>query len=490
MDKIENRFASSPLTILGWKVAKATIEYKTSNMIGLNKTALEYRPAKDLEYKYDQLYFTPDRKNYKRYFYYEWEAIPLNNFIDSNIKGTAEYQTALDYTFEIMAPYRAIEDEDQFKRFVEQGTFHEFITFLCKRTVQDDFNKSVLDHYSQIFENDITYGSKIQFEATMYLTYLSVEEDKLQIEPNLTIRKLNSQDLSYSTSDFYESQLDKITRRVSSILCAMELQVTMENGHSANIAKDAKKQLMKKFGAVLNSLRLFAVVNCYETECQFRTESIINHTFNESVDPPFSNYLEKSFLPSEGHLYHYQLKQKDISNFSLLLQALEPSISAITHESYFEGEPHELAYHKYRDALLRSKLNNYRLSFAIYALDAALVRSTEIKQQKNKLLTRSAYLFVWATGANMSKVRSDLEVSYKIRNRLVHGDVLTQLEKEFSEIKTKLVLNYVRVIVAIILQLRTTTDKEALIDKIESVQKDNRTKDQFKADLKQLIIPI
>lgn len=116
-----------------------------------------------------------------------------------------------------------------------------------------------------------------------------------------------------------------------------------------------------------------------------------------------------------------------------------------------------------------------------------LVRDTE-KRQKDKLLTRTARLLHWAIEKDMGETRKELDLAYIVRSVHVHGGKLTAEQKEFAKTQTNKILNYSRLIVSIILQLYPEVDKEGLIDRIETSQKDEQRLKEFKNELQKLAI--
>lgn len=484
----DNLMKSTPLHKFSQEVEKTVKQFKDSNESQFDRVKYQYRPVKNVNYTFhDSVGYNYDRKNYEDYYQCYWHSQALTEFINSTIVKCASYELALEYVYEVIKPYRAIQDEAEFKNFIERSCFQTFITFLCKKTLQDYHKTENLKDYTGRFLNDITYGNRVDFVAHMYLENFVLKQDEIEFSQDLSIRRVNANDLDQHTRDIYEDEFSKITSRSTNTTAVLVAKATIQVGKEDDSSTEVSQKLKETLRLELDCFRMFTANNAFENYVQFSTGSILYYALDEQVNRPFSNYLEGSFLPRDGAVHPFMFSLEVADNYKSFRSKMIQSLK-IAPGTYFEGSAHELAFHRYKDGLLRSTLNISRLVYSIYALDAALVRDSELKQQKDKLLTRAARLIEWMTNREMGETRKALEIAYMIRNVHVHGGKLTQEQKEFAETQTLQILNYARLIVSIILQFYPRIDKNGLIDQIESSQKDKERLNRFKGELKKLAI--
>lgn len=482
-----------PFYKLAMYVAEEVAKFKADGHPGVEKVEHEFRPVKNLENKHgDKISYTPDRENYVRYFQYDWDST-IGDFVEEQIVPAIEYEKAIDFAYEKILPHSEIEEGDKLRKFVEGLTLRQYAYFLCKKVIQDDFQLTDLLNYAKVFLNDISYENKVTFYGTMYVANLNIEQEFMDIGPGLRIRKCKAGDFAYTTRDFYEDGMAKITSRSSNILTALEATIELECGSEAQLGVVASGQLNAILKTALESLRLHMVTSAYEISTRISGNTILNYSFGQEFDKPFSDYLEKdaSHKLNEGYQFPATLRHEGLASFARLYQQLNSIISSFSPESYVIGLPHEIAFHRYRDSLLRSSLSVNRIAYAIFALDAAFIRDTEEKGQKQKLLTRSARLMQWVTKGDkndMTHIRATLETGYGLRNKMVHGGRITTEEEQFARDKFHYVLDLVRVAISAMLQLYSILDKDALIDAIELSQKDSIKLEAFRNELNNLEI--
>ncbi|GEM_PF-2544524 len=473
----------------GQEVANSITHFKSNGHPGVEKIEYEYRPIKNLDHRFeDEIHFIPDRENYKRFFVYEWQSKALTDFLENHIKGTTLYNKALEYIYEITLPLSVIDDPSVFRNYVEKYVLHRYACFLCKKTIQDSFQLSHLNDYARIIENDITKGKPLIFTATMYIVGFNIEDNQLNLGNDLHIRGLTPTDLSSTTSDLYEHELDKITGRSTDVLSAIELKHSVPNPLNTQIGTTVKNDLIQILENVLKAIRLFSLTNAYPPRTSFQVESILYPIFDDEIPRPLSNYIEKGISPNDRSLYYYTLKTSRIPQFVQLYQKLSSSLFNTGPEPHFEAKPHELAYIRYCDALLGSTDNIKRLFGAIFTLDVAFVRDSERHNSKDKLLTRAARLISWVSGEDMKQVRCQFESAYDIRNKVAHGRNLASEQIDFARKNTRAVLKQVRMAISIMFQLYPEMDKDLLIDTIERAQKEPQVLKNFKQTLNELVI--
>jgi hypothetical protein len=324
----------------------------------------------------------------------------------------------------------------------------------------------------------------------MPVVNLGIQEDEIELLPNLKIRKPKAEDFSELSSNLQEPKNILFSGRSTDQACMIEATLTLSNSLGNNEDK-AKKLLTQKLNNTLDVFRFIVAANFYESGINFHCESILHGImFPVQSEKPFSNYHRQGFYPKDSGAIYHLLKEEEIKLFDKLFNSLEKKLNSIDDESRILGQPHEITYHRYRDTLLSSTLNMERIVKCMVVAQAALMRESEgfKRGASAKFATRFAKLLEYSIGSDFVELREQIKIAYEIRSKYVHGGLPTEEQIEFSQRKTHILMNYTRSVVSIVLQLHPEVDKDGLIDRLESSQHDEARREAFIKELQALTI--
>lgn len=471
---------------LSHEVAEKVADFKVNGHDGVEVVEYEYRPVTDVEYKtpnYVSYYMDVD--NYVRYYSYQWSIDAISDFIEEVKTDCPTYQKTLDKLIELLLPHSNIDDNELFNKLLERGQFQKFIQFLLNKAIQNSFQIEHLDYYCSVFIKDLTKGSKLTYKATMPVVNLGIQEDEIELLPNLKIRKPNAEDFSELTSNLQEPEDILFGGRSTDQACMIEATLTLSNNLGNNEDK-AKKLLTQKLNIVLDVFRLIVAANFYESGINFHCESILHGSiFPVESEKPFSNYHRKGFYPKDSDAIYHELKKEEVKSFGNLFNNLKSKFNLIDDESRILGQPHEITYHRYRDVLLSTTLNMERIVKCMVVAEATLLEKHE---RSPILVSRLSQLIEYTVGLKNKQVKKEIKAAYSIRNKYIHGGLPTQEEIDFSQRKTFILMNYIRIVVSIVFQLHPVVDKNGLIDRLESSKNDEIRRDAFKKELHGIVI--
>jgi hypothetical protein len=88
---------------------------------------------------------------------------------------------------------------------LKRGYYHDFIWFLVHKSIQNSFKTEDLEYYCSVYLKDLTKDAPLTYTATMPVVNLGIQEEEIELLPNLIIRRPNTEDFSVWTSDFQGS---------------------------------------------------------------------------------------------------------------------------------------------------------------------------------------------------------------------------------------------------------------------------------------------
>jgi hypothetical protein len=453
------------LTVL---TARNAIRLKEANHYGIRRTLVEYRPVKDIKLEFDGVTFNLDRLNYNRYYSYYWLSVPLDDFTNTKIKKLKTYSGTLEILDKWMSKYHQKNSAIDRKSFIDNVVLRRLINFISERSIQENFDEEEIPEIVNKFIKDITLHSLLQIKAKVFLSNIFIETAVVELGSGIRLKQIGFDELSSHTTNLFESEQDQITSRGINVNCFLEINLDIENdlGFQFDIAQ---KRIRRIVHNIITTLRLYKTIDICEHSIMYDSDSILYHTFNGSFPPPYSEYSDSSFLPKDKSSLIDKISDEDVKNIGKLWTVLKPVINKISKKSYFEGEPHEIAFHRYIDSILRSQLNINRISYCLYSLDASLGQNSG-QQQKN-LSYRISRIISILTNQKFDSIRQKLQDAYEIRSLLVHGGRIDERLKTFAQENVREILNITRIILIISLQLQMRMTKIEFIELIKAADK-------------------
>ncbi len=235
--------------------------------------------------------------------------------------------------------------------------------------------------------------------------------------------------------------------------------------------------------------RLYNVANITIKHISARPESIWEGWISDNPESPFDSSWKGKLDHSHTSNFSCLIKESELAQLNDFALKLKPILSTISHQAYLTGSHYDLAFHRYKDALLKSRVNVNRILSAISSLEALLSESSG--DITYKISSRTSLLLSFF-GFPAIDVFEKLKVAYDLRSKLVHGGNLGEVMMEFSKNHIHEILEYTRISLLISLQLKDYfADKNTFIKRIDYALVDNDARIELQETIKRnTIIPL
>ena len=151
-----------------------------------------------------------------------------------------------------------------------------------------------------------------------------------------------------------------------------------------------------------------------------------------------------------------------------------------------DSDPIGIALQRYKDALLQPGSEAARLTSAITCMEAMLLHATERDELSHRLGQRAAALMSFF-GRSAVQVHSEVTRAYGIRSTFIHGGHLEEQEDLHRLLRS--VLECSRLALVVLLWLRGTESKDALIARLDRSLLDPKSRERLHVTLRESHIP-
>ena len=434
---------------------KRVLELKENQ--GLVEIPYEYIPVHQILYqpgsstyslKYDEItYFT----------FYDWSTEKFIEFTRNEIPNTQIFNECVD---EIVNLYNHPREN------VESLTLQSFLRVILHKIPNKEIDdKSIHDYIVSLVKDLDRFedNNPLYWNVMVGFRGLFLQGEEFIIGEDLTLRRPLHQDLdSTRPKTEHISEWDKMTSNVLETGSIAEFQFTT---HQKNPYHTLPNEVLQKIQNTTDIFLLFKLSDLSLTFNSFMPFSIFNHGYSQRVDTPFDSVSEAGVPVQERSDYLYEMKESDIKPFERFNNRMQKILVQFKGTSYLDGNPHELAFHRYKDAVLQSKANVRRILNSMSTLEA-IFGDTD-GEISFKIRTRASCILQFL-GINSIQAYKDLRDAYAIRSKLIHGSKLDKKLREFSQNRTHYVVEYTRVCLIVFLQLKDILSKESFINLINN----------------------
>lgn len=357
----------------------------------------------------------------------------INNFLQSQIMETQEANQLVE---SIVAAFGS--NIDQLAPGVDHIKQSRFWLQTFAGKLLDDkvhgrlSNESVVE-YASLFMSEFQLLPQ-EFRQIYQLNGLYLENESLRIEDTALIRQPKKKDLEYTIPVGMPDFRMHPTQLPSSIL-----EVNM-------IARDQSE--CHEYGQrILDAVRMYKVGSVYPIEWRsWKRSAIWPGAESWSMGTP--RYLG---------LIAYTVKKQVKESFVKFVSTMEKILPFDPKEKSCRSLTVSLG--RYRSALLESADPELRLMTAVMGLESLLTFRKDRGENAFKLGLRVARLLGHA-GFKTVDVRSSVEESYNLRNKVVHGLYLQEEEARRVRELLPQTLNFLRIsLVSFLLNLEMGTDR-------------------------------
>jgi hypothetical protein len=335
---------------------------------------------------------------------------------------------------------------------VTRDQLNYYLSRLINRLIFEIVNGSTDERIEEIaisFTRDLE-GTPNYWNPLVWLTGIWMQDEEIEINKNLIFRIPKEEDIAkkYDLSIFppityYFGRLQHMNP-----MSIMEL----------SIKGKGQPEIHFELQKLMVLLRLYKIGSVQILKTEWKTDSIINFggTTTSGID---------YFSP-----YKYPLSKEDSARLKKFLDIIGPLIPKESYESRSSTENTDfsvIAIQRYMDAILKSEINESRLTFAIMSLESIYLKEMERDELEHRLSQRLAKLLGFCN-FNKLEVYNTLMRSYGIRSSFVHGSPISQDRINEARKLLEKVLEYDRLSILIFLQLKNEKKKDALLSLIDN----------------------
>lgn len=336
---------------------------------------------------------------------------------ENGIKRLQEFESCLNFLMEldVTKEYFQVGREPKMTR-EDMGEFYlipVLLYFLCK-------NKS-LDSNAKVFEEvyggveDFLYTRRSNFLASAPLYNFEMENDVLNLENNLKIRKLSDEELGeLCTPDKERVFVGCVMpfHEVMRIDCVMEMPYSTEKGESMSDQK-----VREIFNKLISTLRLFKSGDFGYTRIKSTPLS-----WQSMVAIIMHEVSNKRYFGSKYK--QYKLTKSEIEEFKKFWNKF--STLDLSKNKFLE-----IAIKRFNYGCERDKPEDKLIDYMI-ALGALFLKEEEKTELVYRLSVRAAIFL----GKN-KKIYEDVRRAYHLRSKIVHGSE-TPLSEDFGQLVLKI----------------------------------------------------
>jgi len=292
------------------------------------------------------------------------------------------------------------------------------------------------------FTNDLL-GGPVMFGAKVELQGVTLQSEKIEIGPNISIRQPQKEDLEVPLHSFGFRQHFLI---YPSAFLNIEFL-------SARSQQDQIQPRMEQYIALL---RLFNVGSVRWTTCKRYSDSIIDTMAHGTLGSGVPGFA----------LETYVIRHEDESKLKTFWQVMGNIIPKDLYDFQKQTNHLTVAYDRFSDALMQNGIMERRIANAVMGLEALyLEENQELSYRLGLRISKTLSLL----GKNPLEVREIIKDAYNTRSTFAHGGHLSYnkkktLDSKYRGIKNLLLplLDYLRI--SIVMMIKCNIGKEHFID--------------------------
>ena len=331
---------------------------------------------------------------------------------------------------------------------------------LARNLLDDVLDEPVMNGARVALDGIVIFAEKVEFKiADTCIVLRRVERDDLELDtPVYSLLPMQS-DFLYTPTAILEVEF--LGRKVRTIQTKVEQAITI--------------------------LRLFKVGSIKYTSYQTWSKSLIAFGAGGTLTAgPFELALTKAVITKDDA---HRLK----GFWEIMLDNLPPRFYESSSANY---DYVTIAYKRYCDALLHSRIAERRIANSVMTLESLFLKGGETQELLYRLSIRVARIFS-LIGLDPHYVKRTLQEAYKIRSLFVHGDQLSYKAKKKINVKYDSInsflltlLDYCRMSILIALMLKKEKDEYVdLIDKALIDSEETKKLERLLSTIKHIIIP-
>ena len=327
--------------------------------------------------------------------------------------------------------------------YVNQSVFwlEMFIQRLIYESLDGSLSEDSLIEYASLFMSELEL-TPTEYKYVDYLDGLFLEMDRLVINDNVLIRKVQKSDLEYER----DISFDMPSPQYMSIGLPSSIMET-------TISSRDERECYGYKSRIFNSLRMYKLGTIYSKETRSTKRTVI-----WPMGVGLSSGTRRPFA-----FRQYTVKKPEADSFVNFVNAIEQKLNFDKEAKKFRSL--HISIERYNSALLESVGVDRKLMTTVMGLESLFTLEKDRGENAFKLGIRVAKL-LGHLGFDTERVRALVEESYNFRNKVVHGSYISQEgNKRMSEI-LPYILDYLRVSLIIFI-FSQGTGKDKIIEMID-----------------------
>jgi len=381
------------------------------------------------------------------------KIIPMPEFIELFQSIAKKYKRNIH----ILAPTSNVEDQASW-------WLQMFSQRLIYEKLGGSFSQDSLVELASLFKSELELAPT-EYKYVVYLHGLFLEVDSLTLNDNVLVRRVQKADLEYEGDIAFDIPSSRYIH--PSALPSSIMEITM-------YAKD-QREGFDYIDRISNALRIYRLGSIYSKEIMSTSRTAI---WLSGV----TRSSERA--TSRPPLWKYTLKEPELDSFISFVNTIEQRLTQVKEEK--ERRILDISISRYNSALLDPVDIDIRLMNAVMGLESLFTFEKDRGENAYKLGIRVAILLGYFDFA-VEEVRQLVEQAYNHRNKVVHGSLFTEKDKERMHEITPKILNYLRVSLAIFTLESQKISKDKLIEDIDksaiSDREGKKLGDMLTADL-------
>jgi hypothetical protein len=436
---------------LAKKIIKKIETYKSKDQ--LIKIPYQKIPVKDIKYDTETYYL--DWKKIENFDYLEWPWQLSSKFHDQIIK----YPEFDAVVLKLESIFTTVTNNA-----VRKIGLPKFTSYITNNALNGYITIGNINYFIDLFIADyiaVTSDNKYNWRVTVSLSNIKLESSEIEIYPNVYLRRPSKKQLeNVGPKPTYISQYASSGGRLLESTAILSFPI--KTGKGLMVGGRFNKDIVQEVDVWMNILRLFRPANIVINYQVAIPDSIMEYQASQRFDAPQDKVWQGKVDSLHTSHYKYQLNLQEEELFKGFVKKMKPILNEVSHTNYLGGNAYDLALHRYNDSLIKSELNAYKIFSCMTSLEALLSNENMEITFKIRLRLSSLLRFFGFDGKNVSlKIRD----AYSLRSKLVHGSSAdTKEQLEFARDNTRKIINYNRLCLIIMLQLRKLIAKDRLIE--------------------------
>lgn len=346
--------------------------------------------------------------------------------------------------------------------FINRLIDNFILTFI--NNIHNGLIEDIIKEKIEIFINDLNL-SPTKWNAKIWVDGIWLEDDSLQLNKNIKIRKINHNDIEFVKKQglytgFESKEAFISTTAIIEYNCKKETQSKIGNG--GRIMYHSK--IIDECEIIILTFRLFRLGSIFFNKCEMRASSVL-----------FGNPIQLMPKILIKNRFKYGLLVKDIPKTMKIYELINtPTLRRIILDKSEKLHVIKIALERYENAFLNSENSQSIISYVSSSLEALFLGRYEDGTITRRLTQRISVIFK-IFGFDPFLISEIVKKVYSIRSNYTHGSNvrLKDLGLESFDCLVKMALECNRISILIYLQLNSKINKVNLLNLIDKALLDD-----------------